>query len=734
MAERPDFALYRTIEGLAQKAGVPARLLRRLAYKELTDNGLDMGAQFTIARLRSDGETFVFSDDGDGIDGEPEAIASLFSIGRVMRSSKLMRLPTRGALGNGLRIIAGAVLASQGSLVVVTRNQRVVLEPQYDGSTRVASVTPVDHPNGTRVEIRLGPALPDDPDALAWATSAMRLARGNPYVGRSSVRWYDAPQFQELLYAHGDVPVSALVARLDVSRPSAAAIIAATGLDSAACKDVTREQATHLLTALRAAARPVPASRLGAVGPDAFPGHAYARESDVAMFGAAEPRAEVPFLIEVWAKACDKMSLDVFVNRTPVASDISVVHDKRDINAFCCGLQHTIATARSANQFAIRINVITPYCPITSDGKEPDLLPFFDEIERATQRAVRKAKPSKEDDDDPDKLVLPRRKKGRQSQESEAEYQAQRDAFCRLILRIRSTMDFRVGARGWCYLLEHHGLTKGNFAATESLITDCRKTGELPLDICAEDDSRASVGLEDIDDSNVEREAQGAVDHLRDHGHESYTPFSFWDDLDVYVEVGVEKLDLRNLFASVCAEFRVPITNFKGWSDLNARAAMMRRFAAHKKAGRKCVLLLCGDHDPGGLQITDAMRGNLEDLQGAVGWSSANLVITRFGLNADFINRLGLTWIDNLETSSGGRLDDPRHRDHRKAYVQDYIRRFGVRKVEANALVVRPTEGRDLCRQAILAHVPADAVDRYNARLAVERERLRREIQRRLGE
>ena len=68
----------------------------------------------------------------------------------------------------------------------------------------------------------------------------------------------------------------------------------------------------------------------------------------------------------------------------------------------------------------------------------------------------------------------------------------------------------------------------------------------------------------------------------------------------------------------------------------------------------------------------------------------ANLVITRFGLNADFIDANDLTWIDNLETSSGGQLDDPDHNDHNKDYVQDYIAEFGVRKCEANALVVEP--------------------------------------------
>jgi hypothetical protein len=122
------------------------------------------------------------------------------------------------------------------------------------------------------------------------------------------------------------------------------------------------------------------------------------------------------------------------------------------------------------------------------------------------------------------------------------------------------------------------------------------------------------------------------------------------------------------------------------------------------------------------------MRKNLEDLAGAVGWSPDNL----FGLNANFIERNGLTWIDNLETSSGQRLDDPRHPDHNKDYVQSYIRQFGVRKCEANALVVAPDTGRDLCRRVILDHVPEDAPADYHARLAIERERLQAAIRQRM--
>src|SRR5215472_11043717 len=174
MAERPDWTLFRTVEGLAQKAGVPPRLLRRLALKELADNALDAGGSQIDAG--TDGTSFFIADDGPGIDGTPEEIASLFSIARPLRSSKLLRLPQRGALGNGLRVVAGAVLASEGSLAVITRNKRIELCPKADGSTAVVSVTAIERPVGTRIEIGLGPALPREDDSFAWVRTAAEIA------------------------------------------------------------------------------------------------------------------------------------------------------------------------------------------------------------------------------------------------------------------------------------------------------------------------------------------------------------------------------------------------------------------------------------------------------------------------------------------------------------------------------------------------------------------------------
>src|SRR5258706_4206435 len=85
-------------------------------------------------------------------------------------------------------------------------------------------------------------------------------------------------------------------------------------------------------------------------------------------------------------------SLLACINRTPATGDLRAVRNKRDIYAFGSGLAHTIAKAPGGVEFGISINVTTPYMPITSDGKAPDLRPFFNEIQGAVSKAVRKTR------------------------------------------------------------------------------------------------------------------------------------------------------------------------------------------------------------------------------------------------------------------------------------------------------------------------------------------------------
>ena len=332
-------------------------------------------------------------------------------------------------------------------------------------------------------------------------------------------------------------------------------------------------------------------------------------------------------------------------------------------------------------------------------------------------------------------LSLPKRPKGRPRAAQNACFDLDLAAWCAGILEINSTLDFRISSRGWCYILEEKGgLLKGDFDVAQKRINACRKSGLLPLDVCCDDDGRAADGLEYLDGADVEKMATHLLGYVAG-AHRSYDPISFWETQPKYIEMATEKIDLKSLFSRECRPYHLPITNFSGWTDINSRAAMMKRFAYWETRGKECVLLYCGDHDPGGLHISEFICSNFTDLTGAVGWSPEHLIIERFGLDYDFIVAQGLTWIENLETGSGKYpLNDARHPDHFKPYVQSYLRQFGARKCEANALVTRPVAGRGLCRRAIFRHIDSDAILEYERQLADAREELRLEIRRQLEE
>src|SRR5687768_5459563 len=105
MFTREDWTLFRTVETLSQRAGVSPGRLRRLVVKELVDNALDAADACELGELQCGG--YYVEDNGPGLPGEPADVAALFSIRRPLASSKLLRLPTRGALGNGLRVVTG---------------------------------------------------------------------------------------------------------------------------------------------------------------------------------------------------------------------------------------------------------------------------------------------------------------------------------------------------------------------------------------------------------------------------------------------------------------------------------------------------------------------------------------------------------------------------------------------------------------------------------------------------
>jgi hypothetical protein len=298
--------------------------------------------------------------------------------------------------------------------------------------------------------------------------------------------------------------------------------------------------------------------------------------------------------------------------------------------------------------------------------------------------------------------------------------------FADILIEMQGTINFKVSSRGWCYLMEQAGyINKAQFDKVDSAINRLRKEGMLPVNFVAEETARGFANVEKPNELTPgANDMEGVLkwmlgDVLK--GSKYYTP-NWWDGEVYYIQMVVEKIDLKTLFTPIAHEYHIPIANAKGWSSILQRAEYARRFKEAEDRGLKCVLLYCGDHDADGLRISDTIRKNLYDLKDVVwgdgkdGYDPSDLIIQRFGLNYDFIIENGYTWIDNLITGSGMNLADPSHKNFKLPYVQDYLSTVGERKCEANAIVTTPHKAEMMVRTEIEKWLGPGSAARFEAR------------------
>lgn len=302
------------------------------------------------------------------------------------------------------------------------------------------------------------------------------------------------------------------------------------------------------------------------------------------------------------------------------------------------------------------------------------------------------------------------------------------EAFAEELLEIDKSTGFKVSSRGWCYQLEGLGLvTKQEFNRINNLINACRKNGMLPIDFVADEEARNFNGVWEPGTDSPTDYVRSWIEATLNAG-ENYDP-DYWYGEKYYIQMLVEKVDLVSLFQPVCTEYFIPIATSKGWSSILQRAEIAERFKEMEETGHIPVLLYCGDFDPVGLGISDALMKNFRDIELGTGWEPDNLIVDRFGLNYEFIQENNLSWIENLETGGGyiakyenrqivqGKTNNGRpHPDFNKLATQEYLRTVGIRKCEANALVINPDAGRELCRDAIENYLGPDVFDRFKSK------------------
>ena len=273
----------------------------------------------------------------------------------------------------------------------------------------------------------------------------------------------------------------------------------------------------------------------------------------------------------------------------------------------------------------------------------------------------------------------------------------------------------KFGARSWGYYLEDGvRVSKGDFDAIEKAIGDARKLGYLPiLGFIAEDqdETRHFSGiLNPIDPSHYLQELKEDVFSMLNRLAEINT--NFWTGEKYFVMMLTEKGDMKRLFKPICDTYHVPIASTKGWSPIENRALVAQFSKIAEERGQTPVLLLFYDLDIAGRKISTTFRKNLKDCEQGTGYDpgtelNPKLIIERFGLNKDQVDKYCLTWINNLLSSNNNDLagTDP-----------GYEREIGRRKCESNAIFKNEQTihaAEQICSEAIEKYHGTDAISRF---------------------
>ena len=400
----PQHTLYTSLATLPQRAGVSASMLPWLVVKELGDNALDSadaaGHPGAVEISVDPHGNLIVTDAGTGLpDATAEQIARLFCVDRAMVSSKLLRRPTRGAVGNGLRVCLGYLTATRGKLVIETGSLRVELAPEIDGSSRIVGSSTIKPRQGFRLTAVAGDA-PFDDDHLAWAKDAIELAQqsGEPsFTGRPSPHWFDCDHFRSLLRAAvGNVSVRQFLSELDGCAGSRVQTKIAAQFLRRPVADLTATEAADLLAAAQAATKPPKARVLRPLGRDAVISAGYAIAEGTLTEGEHAPCAEVPFLVECWADAfsaeeqASSLISMLYMNRTKAMAPCTgnAWHGQLDLSVSGTPLRVPVP---AGPHYTIEINITSPMFRLTSDAKTPDCRPFRMALIDAVGKAVKEA-------------------------------------------------------------------------------------------------------------------------------------------------------------------------------------------------------------------------------------------------------------------------------------------------------------------------------------------------------
>jgi len=379
-------SLFFTRNGLQTWTGVQECQLIPLAVKELTDNALDAAEsrkEFSVEDVEMGliPGGFYVQDCGPGM--EREDMLKAFTVRRSLFSSKRhMRLPTRGAMGNGLRVVGGVAVAFGAELTVHNNGVAYKLENDPEAEEiRIIEESPSNHSQGVRVEMVFPSEDAPGEECLVWGKEALLLARsGGGYQGKPSPFWYTAADLLAYL-KETDGTIRDLVTRFDSC--SEVSVKALEALNIPGKEELDLGHADILLGFLRKKGKPFnPKNRIKEGSPvPGFPPSYATGTGEYEIDGGA---VIIPFRVDAWAAVSETEMLKLYVNRTPDPGTSTLTYsgepkrNKRNQRfligkgvdgSYRWGVDATVGT----DPVTLIVNITTPHAPCLSFGKERDL-------------------------------------------------------------------------------------------------------------------------------------------------------------------------------------------------------------------------------------------------------------------------------------------------------------------------------------------------------------------------
>lgn len=160
-----------------------------------------------------------------------------------------------------------------------------------------------------------------------------------------------------------------------------------------------------------------------------------------------------------------------------------------------------------------------------------------------------------------------------------------------------------------------------NYKNLGSLVTNARNGGYLSW-----------TAIEDRGRNCVQWASQEDEDAVLD-GIEFGFSIDRWARQDSYVEVWVEKDALTSVVERPCRRLHVPYMGCKGYLSASEAWRAGVRFQKAREAGKRCVLIHLGDHDPEGIDMTRDNGARVEL------YSFDEVEVRRIALNMDQVQQ-----------------------------------------------------------------------------------------------